>query len=161
MEHDRLGDLDVVPAEQFGQVDLVRAADDRLRIVDHDQAFARSPAGKTIRVMVDGRRFADEEGVELGDPPVVVGRDQLGPHFEGLGRLDEPLECVLVGGGVRLLGVMEDRHVVPRADPFFLRAAATLEVLPGDFDDEGPVPLGDVVGGDRGHAADLPFFVAS
>ena len=71
MEHNRFGDLDVVPAEQFGQVDLVRAADDRLRIVDHDQAFARSPAGKTIRVMVDGRRFADEQSVELGDPPVI------------------------------------------------------------------------------------------
>ena len=60
---------------------------------------------------------------------------------------------------MRLLGIVQDRHVVPRADPFFLRAAASLEILPGDFDDEGPVPLGHVVGGDRGHAADLPLFV--
>ena len=72
MQHDRLGDRDVVPAQQFGEVDLIRAADDRLRIVDHDQAFARGPARKPIRVMVDGRRFANEEGVELGDPRVIV-----------------------------------------------------------------------------------------
>ena len=117
-------------------------------------------AGEAIGMVIDGRRFANEQSIVLGDPRVIVARDQLGPHLEALGRFDKPFESLGVRWGLLLLGIVQDRQIVSRTGPFLLGTATALEILSRDFDDERPVTFRHVVGRDRGDAADLPLLVA-
>ena len=49
VQNDSFGDADVVPAQELGKIDLVRATHDRLGIVDDDQSLARGHGGRSDR----------------------------------------------------------------------------------------------------------------
>src|SRR5690606_13696497 len=96
VDDERRRDRESEPLRELEEVHLVAAADDRLRIVDHDEPLAPRTAREAVRVMVDARRLADEERVELGEPAVVVAAQEL--HVEAVrsrGAL-EPPECLAV-----------------------------------------------------------------
>ena len=56
----RRRDRKVEPFRELDQIDLVAAADDRLGIVDDDEALGTRAAGEPIGVMVHGRGRTDE-----------------------------------------------------------------------------------------------------
>src|SRR5690606_28487203 len=102
----------VEPLRELEKVDLVAAADDRLRIVDHDEAFGARPARETIGVMVHARRLADEERVEFREPPVVVSGQELHAEAVRSRRALETLERLAIRRRRALVVVHEDREVV-------------------------------------------------
>ena len=150
----------VAGAIELGQIHLVRAADDRLRVVDDDQPLAGGAAGEPVGVVVDRRRFADEEGVELGDAGVVVAADEFGLEPSDSAALTNLwIACSFDGGSVSFgidagspgrTGVGARRRV---------RDAAAGEMLGRHLHHERPVRLGDFAGGDGVDAPQLPFAV--
>ena len=108
-----------VGLEQFRQVDLVRAAQDGIRVVQYHHALALGLLGEAVRVVVDLGRLANEERVVFREPPVVLAGDQVHVHPEVAPRGDEPLQGLRVGGRHRLVGVVQHGQfvleVVPRS----------------------------------------------
>ena len=52
--HDKCpGRRNLVPGQQFGQIDLVGTAGDGGGVVNHRQSFPFGPLGKPVREMVD------------------------------------------------------------------------------------------------------------
>jgi len=88
--------------QRFRQIDLVGAAQDRARIVDHRNAFDLGLAGKAEGMMIQGRRLADEQGIEFGDALDILGGDEF------------DLDPLLRPG----LGQAFQRHLVRRRQPF-------------------------------------------
>src|SRR5690606_40730643 len=86
----------VEPLRELEKINLVAAADDRLRIVDHDEAFGARPARETIGVMVHARRLADEERVEFREPAVIVASQELDAEAVRPRRLLEALERLAI-----------------------------------------------------------------
>ena len=68
VHHQRARRGNVVAGEQFGEIHLVGALEDRFRIVDHHQAFRGRPPREAVGVVVDEGGVADEQRVELGQP---------------------------------------------------------------------------------------------
>ena len=111
--------------EQLREIDLVRAFEDRVRIVDDDEPFRFRAARDAERVVVDRRRFADEQRVELRDAADVVLRDELDVEAEAFGRVFETLQRFLVRRRFGLGRIVQDREVVAR-----LRTPRTRRRLP-------------------------------
>src|SRR5690606_9999103 len=91
MNHQGLGAGDAVPLEELGLVDFVGAAHDRFRVVNHDQAIGLSTPGETIRMVIDRRRLANEQSIELTQTTEVVLLDQRDAHGQALAGAHESL----------------------------------------------------------------------
>ena len=83
IEHHGLGRRQPLRREQLGQIDLVGAARDRDRIVDHGETLALGLAREAIGVVGERRGLADEQRVELAEPEEVLAADRLDlePHL--------------------------------------------------------------------------------
>ena len=55
-------------ASSLGEVDLVVALQDGVRVVDHHQSFGGGAPREAVGVVVDEGGVADEQRVELGQP---------------------------------------------------------------------------------------------
>ena len=148
-----------MPLEELGLIDLVPAPDDRLRIVEHHQALGDGALREAEGVMVDGRRLADEERVELGQPPVVVGADDL--HADPLtGRgACEAAYAPLVGGRMGIVFGPEDGHVVARVRAARDDARRPVEILACALDHELLVRFRDLGRRDGAHARQAPLLL--
>src|SRR5690606_18777943 len=96
VDDERRRDRQVQPLRELEQIHLVAAANDRLGVVDHDEPLAARPAREAVRVMIDVRRLADEERVELREPAVVVTAEELHVEAVRTGRALEPLQRLAV-----------------------------------------------------------------
>ena len=83
---------------QLVQVDLVGAADHRDRVVDDRHALLHRAAREAVGVVVDRRRLADEQRIELGEPREVAAGDRLDLDALLLGDPRPVLEGRQVGG---------------------------------------------------------------
>ena len=147
--------------QKFGQVDLVGAAHDRLRIVDHHQSFRHAAPREAVGEMVDRGRFAEEESVELGEPSVVVASDPFHGQPHRFADFRETLKRLFVRGRLRIARIAEYGEVVAGS-----RAAADPshpagEVLGGNVQKERVVGLGHFTRRDGRKPSQLPLLVAN
>ena len=130
LQHDGIGDLAVHPlqiiaadndgpggtnamgAQQFVQIDLVGAFENRVGIVNHHHAFAFSFFGELVGVVINTGGFADKQGVKFGQPPVILLLDQFDVDPALAPGLDELLQRFGVGGWHFLLGIVQHRQIV-------------------------------------------------
>jgi hypothetical protein len=154
-------DRDLRALQHLGEVDLVGAAQDRVRVVDDREPLGLGAAREAIGVVVDRGRLADEQRVELGEARVVVAADEL--HAEALPprRLHEAIQGLLVGRRLALLRIDQDREVVARAIAALRLVALAAEVAPRGVVHEIEVLLGDLVHRQRAHAAQAPLLAAA
>ena len=94
--------------QKLVQIDLVGAADHRLRIVDDRHAFGPGALGETIGVAVDRGRRADEEAVKLGELGELLAGDELDRDRLLFGDPLEVLERVGRRGRQRLLRIVQN-----------------------------------------------------
>ncbi len=120
VEHQRLGRRHVVGGQQLGQIDLVGAAQDRARVVEHRHALPLGLAGEAVGVVGQRRGLTDQEGVELGQPQEVLLADQLDVDAHLGADLDEPAERAGTRRRQRLVGVVQDGKAVARRRLFGL-----------------------------------------
>ena len=92
-----LGRGDFRAPQQFGQVHLVRAAQDRFRVVDDHQALGHGLAGQSVGVVIHVGGFANKEGIELEEPVGVLLGDQLCADAQLVGGFDEAFEGPGIG----------------------------------------------------------------
>ena len=150
----------LVPRQQFGQVDLVRALQDRFGVIHHHQPLGGSPPGEAVGVMVDLRGLANKERVELGDAGVVVAPHNLGPQPHRVRRLDKLVDRPPIRRGQLVVGVVEDRQVVLGRDPFADRAPSAGEVLGRLGDHERVMRLRDFSQRNGAQLSQLPAAVS-
>ncbi len=74
LDDDRLGRRQAGAEQSFPQIDLVRAAHHRDRIVDDGHALCHGAPGETVGVVGDRRRLADHQRVEFGEAVEVLAR---------------------------------------------------------------------------------------
>ena len=98
--------------EKLAEVDLVRAADDRLGIVDHGDVVHRGTLREAESVVVERCGGADEQRVELHQPRGFLLGDQLRVDVHFPGHFEELVEGVLVAGREFFVRVVEDGEVV-------------------------------------------------
>ena len=94
--------------EAFPQVDLVRAAHHRDRIVDDRHAFGYGALGEAVGVVGDRGCLADHQRVEFGEAVEVLLRDRLDLDAIFLGEARPVFQALDVGGRERFVGVVED-----------------------------------------------------
>ena len=94
--------------EKLAEVDLVRAADDRLGIVDHGDVVHRGTLREAESVVVERCGGADEQRVELHQPRGFLLGDQLRVDVHFPGHFEEFVEGVLVAGREFFVRVVED-----------------------------------------------------
>ena len=111
---------EAVPGHQLVQVDLVGAADHRDRVVDHRHALLHRAAREAVGVVVDRRRLADEQRIELGEPRKVAAGDRLDLDALLLGDPRPVLQGRQVGGRHRLVRIVEDGEGIARSGPVLL-----------------------------------------
>ena len=106
-QHDGRRDGNAMGVHQFVEIDLVGAADHRLRIVDDRHPLLQRTAREAIGVIVDRGRGADEQAVEFGE----FGELALGQQFNvdriALGELLEIADRLDRGRRQRLFGVVQ------------------------------------------------------
>jgi hypothetical protein len=151
---------DLVLLEGLLQEDLVAAAQDRERVVDHRQTLDRRALGEAEGVVVDGRRLADEERVELRQTAVVVARDQLDAEALLLRGAHDLLDGAGVGGREDLGRIVEHGQLVARLLPAPHAEVRAREVLGRGLLQEGPVALRDVARRDRADRRQPPAVLA-
>ena len=117
-----------VRREQLGQIDLVGAAHDRGRIVDHREPLALGAAREAIGVVGDRRGLADEEPVELGEAMQVLLADRLDLDAHLRAHPHEPVERRLTRGRQGLLRIVQHGDAVARHRLRPLRAPRHLEM---------------------------------
>ena len=141
------------------QIDLVGTAQDAVGVVDDGDAFALGAACKRIRVVVDVRRFANENGIEFTYAVVVGLGDHLHAEARVLSSLDKELDGFLVARRLDFFGVRENAEVVNvffglgRYKTFFL------EVFNRELIDHFLVRFGNFVNADRPDGLDEPFLL--
>ena len=111
--------------QKLVQVDLVGAADHRLRIVDDRHAFASGALGEAIGEIVDRGGRADEEAVEFGQFRELPASDELDLHrllfgdplemSQRLGRGRRQLFLRIVQDGQRIAGDRAAARIAPVA----------------------------------------------
>ena len=106
---------DAVVAQELGQKHLVAAAQDRVGIVDHDQAELGGLARQPVGAVPQRGGLADEQRVEPGQRVRVGLGDQLGAHAQGRGGSHELLQRPGVRGRLDLVGIGQDGEAVGRA----------------------------------------------
>ena len=97
--------------QQFGQVNLVGALEDRVRIVNHHQALSCRSPGKAEGMVIDGRGFADKQSVELGQAADLVRSDTLDVEPDFFTGLFKTLDRARIRGWIGLVGIEQDRQV--------------------------------------------------
>jgi hypothetical protein len=126
VDHQGARDGDAVACQQFRQIDLVVAAEDGIRIVDHHQPLRLGGAGKAVGVVVGVGGVADEQGIEFREPVEIVPGDEGGVNPQAAGGALEFFHRQRVGGGFRVVRRVEDGqlqagwglppHVTPAAE---------------------------------------------
>ena len=111
--------------EKLVQIDLVGAADHRLRVVDDRHAFGSGALGEAIGETVDRSRRADEQAVEFGQFRELLAGDELdldrllfGDPLEmpeRLGRGRRQVVLRIVQDGQRIAGDRPAARVAPVA----------------------------------------------
>ena len=120
---------DAVRGHQLVQVDLVGAADHRDRIVDDRHALLHRPPGEAVGVVVDRRRLADEQRVELGEPRQVALGDRLDFDPELLGDARPMLERREARRRQLLVRIVKHGEGIARRRAVLLRAPFAPGVL--------------------------------
>ena len=114
VHHQRSRRGNVVSGEQLGEIDLVVALEDGVRIVDHHQAFRGRPPREAVGVVIGEGGVADEQGVELGQPGKIGAGDEFHVQSHALRGLLEFLQGTCVGRRLRVVGVVQDGEVETR-----------------------------------------------
>ena len=107
-EHHRRRHGHAVRLQKLVQVDLVGAADHRLRIVDDRHAFGSGALGEAIGEIVDRGGRADEQAVEFGQFRELPAGDELDRHRVLFGDPLEMPERLDGGRRQRLLRIVQD-----------------------------------------------------
>ena len=147
---------DPVALEELGLEDLVRAAQDRDRVVDHDEPFGSGATSQPVGRVVHVGRLAKEEGIELRDPAGVAVVDLSGVDSDLPCGADETAQGLRIRGRVGRFGSRQDRQVVAEAPGRGCHTRPTAEVRLGLLDHEVAVALRDLTGGDRAHRGQPP-----
>ena len=74
-------------SSKTGLEHLVRAAQDRLGVVDHDQALGLRALGEAEGAVVGAGRLAYEKRIELDQATVILAPDALDREPDLLGRV--------------------------------------------------------------------------
>ena len=94
---------------QFLQVNLVRTAENAVRVVDYGDSLGLCTACECVRVMVHIGRFADKECIEFADAVVIffgdeLDEDKMNKTIDGL--LDDNKDLVEKGEWGELIGML-------------------------------------------------------
>lgn len=108
VDDDCLGCRNFSDGHQFLQINFVRTAQNAVGIVDDGDAFALGSACKGVSVVVDVRRFADEDGVKFTYAVVILLGNQFYAEARFLGGFDEVVYGLLVAWRFLFVGVDED-----------------------------------------------------
>ena len=141
------------------QIDLVGTAQDAVGVVDDGDAFALGAACKRIRVVVDVRRFANENGIEFAYAMVVGLGDHLHAETCVLSSLDKELDGFLVARWLDFFGVRENAEVVNIFFGLGRHKAFFLEVFNRELVNHFLVRFGNFVNADRADGLDEPFLL--
>ena len=143
-------------SEKLRLKDLVGAAQDRDRIVDHDEPFGSGASRDPVGRVIDGGRSSNEERIVLGDRWSIFETDPMRLHVQLAGRLREFSQRAFVGRCVFGRGIDENREVVSIGfrTPLVAHGAAEMPLRLGDH--EIDVALGDLVLRDGTHADQPP-----
>ena len=144
---------------EFLQINFIGTTQDAVGIVDDGDAFALGAACKRIRVVVDVRRFANEDGVEFAYAVVVGLGDHLHAETRFLSGLDKELDGFLIARRLDFFGVREDAQVVNIFFGLGRHKAFFLEVFDGELIDHVLVRFGNFVNADRADGLDEPFLL--
>ncbi len=112
--HDRLRTRHASLAEGLGEIDLVRAAQDRGRVIDHRDPLVPRLLGEPVGVVVEVGGLADEERIELHQPPEVPARDQLDGDIHVFPHAGELAQGPGIRGRQRIGGIVQDGQGVLR-----------------------------------------------
>jgi hypothetical protein len=82
MHHQRLRDWNAVPRQQFSQIDLVVAAEDRVRIINYYQPLGRGTSREAIGVVFDEGVVTNEQAVETTQPPKIRTANDFGLNVQ-------------------------------------------------------------------------------
>ena len=112
--------------------------------------------GETERVVIDVRRLAQEQRVELGDACVVLALDHLDREADLLGGGPKARQRLGVGRCQDLVGIVQDRQVVARGTGRACAVVRAGEVRQRRFLEEIVVVLGNLAEGDGRHCGEAP-----
>ena len=107
-EHHRRRHGDALRLEELVQIDLVGAADHRLRVVDDRHALAAGALREAVGIAVDRGRRPDEQAVEFGEFCELLPGNRLDLDRLLLGEPRKVLERVEGGGRHVLLRIVQD-----------------------------------------------------
>ncbi len=133
---------DAVRGQQLVQVDLVGAADHRDRVVDDRHALLHGAAGEAVGVVVDRRRLADEQRVELGEPGEVAAGDRLDLDAAASRRCATSASAWRGSTAASLVRVVEHGEGIARRGALLLRAPFARGVVVQRLVEEGAARRG-------------------
>jgi hypothetical protein len=139
MHDHRLRMRHLVAQQHLGEEHLVRALQDRIRIVDDDQSLRLRLLREPIGAVIHAGGLAQEQRFELTESCEVVGIDEVDVEPDGLTGLLELLQRALVARRILGTGVAQDREVVARVGALARGAMPAREVLARDVEQERAV----------------------
>ncbi|KXK34775.1 MAG: hypothetical protein UZ16_OP3001001963 [Candidatus Hinthialibacteria bacterium OLB16] len=147
----------MVAVEELGQVDLVRAFQDGIGIIDDHQAFRCGATCEAEGMVEDIGGFTDEQGIEFRQAAKVLFFDQFRGQPEPLRCSQELLEGFGIRGWIGFPGVVEDGQVI--TGPGFPRRGrpSVFEIPFGGIDHKGAVGFRDFIGRDGANAGEMPL----
>ncbi len=126
------GRADAVLAQQLGEKRLVRASQDRARIIDHRHALRLRLLGELEGVVSHRRGLSNEQRVELCQPREVLLANQLHRDVHVFADLDDARQRRKVRRRQRIIRIMQDRQIHLRNAVDVRRTpAATRELVQG------------------------------
>ncbi len=143
-----------VPLEQLRLIDLVAAAHDRLRVVDHDDPLGRRACGRLVRVVVHPSRLTNKQSVVLGQTTQIAAPYQRTAHIELARRTNETPQRIGVGRRIDFVRIDQDCKFVPGRMP--RRQRRPREEALGSLDHKVMMRLRDIAERDQPHTGKLP-----